>query len=190
MNSPPVAVNDAAMTNEDTVVTINVLANDSDPNLGDTISIKSVGTPSKGTASIVSGKILYTPSLNYNGIDSFSYIIQDSQGATSSATATITVNAVNDAPTAKNDISSTNQNAPLVLNFNSLTSNDTDPDIGDSLTIASVSNPLNGVVTINFLSNSITYTPTINFVGTGSFQYTVTDGNGGTSVATVTVTVI
>jgi hypothetical protein len=77
-----------------------------------------------------------------------------------------------------------------VLNFNSLTSNDTDPDIGDSLTIASVSNPLNGVVTINFLSNSITYTPTINFVGTGSFQYTVTDGNGGTSVATVTVTVI
>jgi VCBS repeat-containing protein len=118
-NSPPVANADPlAATDEDTPAIYAASAftgNDTDPD-GDTFAITSVGSPSHGTAVLNGdGTVTYTPTGNYNGTDSFSYTITDSHGATASATASLTVNAVNDpvtvtvpsAPTINEDAGST-----------------------------------------------------------------------------------
>ena len=65
--------------------------------------------------------------------------------------------------------------------------NDSDPD-GDPLTITAVTPPAHGTATLN-PDGTITYTPAPNFEGTDTFQYTVSDGRGGTATATVTVIV-
>ena len=96
INVPPQAQGDAAETAEDTPLIIAVLSNDHDEN-GDPLSISAVGTPANG-ASVISGTtLIYTPTLNFNGIDLFTYTISD--GALSdTAPVTITVTPVNDAP--------------------------------------------------------------------------------------------
>jgi hypothetical protein len=64
--------------------------------------------------------------------------------------------------------------------------NDYDPD-EDPLTITGKTNGANGSVTNN--GNNVTYTPNAGFTGNDSFTYTISDGNGGTDTATVSVTV-
>ncbi len=105
LNQPPTAVNDAVSTNEDTPITINVLANDTDPN-GDVLSLSSFTDPANGTvtrnengtpANLTDDQLVYTPNANYNGSDSFSYVISDGKGGTATATVNLTVNSVNDA---------------------------------------------------------------------------------------------
>src|SRR6185436_337739 len=69
-NSNPVAVNDTASTPEDVAVNINVLANDTDPNTGDTKTVASVTAAANGSVVINSdGTVKYTPNLNFNGSD-------------------------------------------------------------------------------------------------------------------------
>ena len=79
---PPVAVDDAATTAEDTAVTINVLANDSDPDgalVPGTVTI--AGQPANGSVVVnADGTVTYTPDANYNGADSFSYTVTDDEG--------------------------------------------------------------------------------------------------------------
>ena len=98
VNDAPVAVDDTAQTNEDTNVTINVLANDTDADTGDTKSIQSVTQPTNGTVTNQTTDILYTPNANFYGTDSFSYTMQDANGSTSTATVTVTVNQLYDDP--------------------------------------------------------------------------------------------
>jgi hypothetical protein len=98
-NAPPNAADDTASTLEDEAVVIDVLANDSDPD-GDALSIVAVSAPAHGTAEAVAGGVLYTPTPDYNGTDSFSYTISDGNGGEDSATVTVTVIPVNDPPTA------------------------------------------------------------------------------------------
>jgi hypothetical protein len=62
--------------------------------------------------------------------------------------------------------------------------NDSDPD-GDTLTITALTQPANGSVVNN--GSDVTYTPRNNFRGNDTFTYTISDGNGGTDTATVTV---
>ncbi|WP_238179899.1 tandem-95 repeat protein, partial [Methylobacterium oxalidis] len=101
-NDTPVAQNDTATTNEDTPVTIDVLAND---NIGanDTdqnLSITKFDQGQHGTVALVGGQITYTPSKDFTGTDTFTYTVTDGQGneSTATATVTVTVGAVNDAP--------------------------------------------------------------------------------------------
>jgi CshA-type fibril repeat protein/VCBS repeat-containing protein len=184
VNEAPVAANDSATTEEDTPVTIDVLANDADPNADDTLSVTSVGSPANGTASInPDGTITYTPNAGFFGTDSFTYTVSDGE-LTDTATVTVTVNEVNEAPVAANDSAETDENTPIVI---PVLANDSDPD-GDPLSIDSVTQPANGSVTID-PDGTITYTPDEGYTGTDSFTYTVSDGQGGTATATVTVTV-
>ncbi|MBW4481833.1 MAG: tandem-95 repeat protein [Tildeniella torsiva UHER 1998/13D] len=106
-NQSPTAVNDTATTNEDTPVTINVLANDTDPN-SDPLSLDSFTDPTNGTVTrndngtptdLTDDQLLYTPNANYNGSDSFTYAISDGNGGTATATVNLTVNSVNDPAT-------------------------------------------------------------------------------------------
>ncbi|MDZ8221411.1 MULTISPECIES: Ig-like domain-containing protein [unclassified Nostoc] len=93
----------------------------------------------------------------------------------------------NQAPVAGDDSASANQNTPLTLLATDLLANDTDVD-GGALSITAVNNGVNGSVTLNG-SGNVVFTPTTNFTGNGSFNYTVSDGNGGTDVAIVTVAI-
>ena len=94
VNDAPVAVNDSASTPEGTPVAIAVLDNDSDVD-GDALSISGVSDASNGTVGTDGSSVTYTPVLNFNGSDSFSYTIDDGYGGSASATVTVTVEAGN-----------------------------------------------------------------------------------------------
>jgi serine protease AprX len=92
MNREPIAVDDAATTEEGTAVTIAVLANDSDPD-GDALAVTSVDDPPNGSAVINGdGTVTYTPDAGFTGSDSFDYTISDGSGGTDTATVTVSVN--------------------------------------------------------------------------------------------------
>ena len=81
----------------------------------------------------------------------------------------------------------TAEDTPLVVAAPGVLGNDTDPD-GDSLTVTGNTDPTNGTVTVN-PNGSLTYTPDPNYNGLDSFTYDISDGNGGTDTATITITV-
>ncbi|MFV2067355.1 MAG: cadherin-like domain-containing protein, partial [Pirellulales bacterium] len=190
VNDAPVAAIDAVLTNEDTPLVISaasLLGNDTDIDL-DTLSIASFTQPASGTVvDNGDGTFTYSPTANYNGADSFSYTVIDGNGGTDTATVTITVTPVNDAPVAAADSVSTSKDTPRVISAASLLANDADVDL-DTLSVASFTQPASGTVVDNG-NGTFTYTPIANFIGTESFAYTVSDGNGETSTTTVAVTV-
>jgi hypothetical protein len=89
-NRKPNAVDDALPATEDTASSLNVLANDSDPD-GDPVSFVGATAGSHGTVSCVSGVCTYTPAADYNGPDSFTYTISDGRGASDVGTVNVTV---------------------------------------------------------------------------------------------------
>lgn len=190
VNDPPVAVNDARSTNEDAALSVaapGVLINDSDPD-GDALTAALVAGPSNGTLTLnANGSFTYTPDANFNGSDSFTYRANDGTENSNTATVTITVNAVNDAPVAVNDTATTNEDTAVTVAAAGVLANDTDVE-GSALTAALVSNPSNGTLTLN-ANGSFTYTPTANFNGTDSFTYKANDGTADSNTATVTITV-
>ena len=101
VNDPPVTVSDTAETDEDTaVVTVDVLANDSDVE-GNILTVASFTPAAHGLVTDhQDGTFTYTPELDFNGIDSFTYTAGDGNGGFTAGTVTVTVNPVNDAPVA------------------------------------------------------------------------------------------
>ncbi|MFN6052574.1 MAG: Ig-like domain-containing protein, partial [Planctomycetia bacterium] len=190
----PVAVDDSASTNEDVSIVIAALANDTDADVGQAATLV-VGAyeskTSKGGSVTLSpdGKTFnYTPALDFNGTDSFNYQAMDVDGKLSNtATVTITVNPVNDAPVAINDSYSTNEDTTLDVPVPGVLLNDTDVD-GDPLTVYGVSGASHGTVILS-IDGKFTYTPDPDFHGEDSFIYSVTDGKDISSYATVTITV-
>jgi len=184
VNDDPVATDDYANVDEDSINNqIDVLPNDDDID-GDPLTITSVTTPSHGTATNDNDYTYYTPNTNYNGPDQFTYTISDGQGGTDTATVYITVGAVNDPPNANDDTANTQEDTPVNID---VTANDNDLD-GDLLTIVSVTAPINGFASTNGLY--ALYTPNPNYNGPDQFSYTISDCNGGTNNAIVYITVI
>ena len=184
VNDAPVAADDTATTPEDTFINIDVVANDTDTD-GDPLTVFTVGDAENGTTEINDNNtIKYTPDLNFNGVDTFTYTISDGNGGTASATVTVTVTPVNDDPVAIDDLATTAEDNPVNIN---VLSNDSDVD-GDTLEVTAVSDPANGTTSIN-PNGTVLYTPDPDFNGEDSFTYTITDNNGGSATATVTVTV-
>jgi len=101
-----------------------------------------------------------------------------------------TSSGVNQSPVATNDSGfNATQNTQLSIAGSALLANDTDPD-GDPLSITGVSAPFNGGTAIfNAQNNSVTFTPTSNYTGPASFNYAISDGQGGTASATVNLSV-
>lgn len=184
-NAGPVAEDDRATTAEDVSVGVAVLANDRDDG-GDPLTVTSVSQPANGRTSINSNNtITYTPNANFNGIDSFEYTISDGRGGSDSASVTVTVSPVNDAPAAANDTATAVKNSSVNVN---VLGNDRDID-GDSLTVASATQGSNGTTSIN-PDGTVRYTPRRGFKGNDSFQYTISDGKGGSATASVAVRVL
>ncbi len=191
--SPPTAQPDTATTAEDSPVSVNVLVNDSDPD-GDTLLLASFDSTSSnggtiarddnGTPGNTSDDILiYTPSLNFNGVDTFNYTVSDgTQSDTGSVTVTVT--ATNDAPTASDQSVTILQDTPIDI---TLTGSDVD---GDLITFAIVAGPSSGALS-NFDSatGSVTYTPNGGFFGSDSFTFHVNDNLVDSNTATISITV-
>ena len=198
-NTPPDAMADAFTTAEDTELTGNVLADngngaDSDSD-GDTLTVNTTPVSNVAHGTLVlnaNGSFSYTPYANYNGTDNFTYQISDGNGGTDTATVSLTVNAVNDDPIARNDSGfATAEDTELTGNVLADNGNGADSDgDGDTLTVNTtpVSNVAHGTLVLN-ANGSFSYTPHANYNGTDSFTYQVSDGNGGTDTATVSLTV-
>jgi gliding motility-associated-like protein len=178
VNDPPLAVDDAASTPEDTPVTVPVLDNDSDVDGAlDPGSVSVLSGPSNGStlADPLTGQITYTPDPNWYGVDQFTYQVCDYQGACDQAVVTITVTPVNDPPVAVDDHVSTDEDITLTI---PVLNNDYDIDgflVPGSVSV--VTAPNHGAASVN-PDGSITYNPDADFYGTDSLTYQVCDNEG------------
>ncbi|MDX1921357.1 MAG: Ig-like domain-containing protein, partial [Candidatus Caenarcaniphilales bacterium] len=191
VNDAPLAIDDCGTTYEDTAISFNVLNGtasdgvaDSDPVEGSALTVTNVTNIVGGSVTwAANGQITFTPDANFAGEGSFEYTISDG-GLTDIGKATVHIVPQNDAPVAVNDTVIGNEDTTLAI---SVMSNDTDPD-GNSLTVSGATQGKYGSVVVN-ADNTISYTPIANYTGSDSFVYSVIDGNGSFSTATVTVNV-
>ncbi len=140
-----------------------------------------VSGASNGSILISGTNYTYTPALNYNGADSFTFKIFDGSNYSAEATVSISVLPVNDAPIANAQSTSTSEDTPLSI---TLTGSDID---NDPLTYVVVSSPVNGSVVVT--NNIAVYTPNLNYFGSDSFTFRINDGSNVSNVATVSITV-
>lgn len=184
INTPPVANNDNLLLAEDATRAGNVLANDSDLE-GNTITAELAAPPTKGNVTLnPDGSYVYTPNLNANGSDRFTYTANDGLLTSAPATVLITITPVNDAPIGVADSFTVSQNG--VLNGNVLT-NDLEVD-GDPLTAVPLINPTKGILVLNS-DGSFVYTPNPSAADNDSFSYIVSDGvfNSLTTLVDITI---
>ncbi|AWB67163.1 hypothetical protein C2869_12270 [Saccharobesus litoralis] len=190
INDAPVANNDTASTAEDTPITVDVVADDTDIEDGKPSgALAIVVQPTNGSAEVVDGQLVYSPAEHFAGSDTIVYQVSDSANAKSNtATLTISVTSTNDTPVATNDSANTLEDTAVVIDVLS-----NDADIEDtsfaSSQITIVNPPSQGSATID-TEGTITYTPNDNVNGSDSFTYTVTDSESATSnEATVDITI-
>ncbi|MFW1331641.1 tandem-95 repeat protein, partial [Vibrio parahaemolyticus] len=181
----PVAdiVADKATVVEDTPTIIKVLGNDTFEGDDKVVSLDTNNGPANGTVSVnPDGSVTYTPNDNYHGTDSFTYIVT-SGGVSESTTVSVDVTPVNDAPVAKDDIATTQEDTAVTID---VLPNDTDID-GDTLRVDSASVP-SDQGTVEIVDGKLVFTPAENFNGDAEIIYTITDGQLADE-AKVTVTV-
>jgi hypothetical protein len=188
-NNPPTADTKAISTNAGTAVTITLTGTDPIP--GDTLKFSVVRLPQHGVVTSPAGTppntVIYTPNTGFSGADSFTYKGTDGQGVSSNnATVTITVNAPPPPPPTANNINiQTNKETPI-----GITLTGTDPIPGDVLKFSVVGSPTHGTVAPGTVSSNVFYTPNTGFIGTDSFTYKATDGQGvDSNIAIVTIIV-
>lgn len=182
VNDAPTATDISVATAEDTPVEIEpfpVYASDVDDPL---LTVANLGTPDNGAATTDGTTIIYTPTLDFNGTDTFTYTVYDQGGLQATARITVAVGSVNDAPVAVDDTVTTDEDTPITI---AVLGNDSDPD-GQALSIVAVGDAAQGQATI--MGSSLHYTPLLNLYGTDSFTYTISDG-ALSDTATVTVTI-
>jgi len=182
VNDAPVAVTAAVTTEEDMDYGGLVSAFDID---NDPLTYSLLTEPSHGTVAITdssAGTYTYSPKVNYNGSDSFTFTSSDGTLSDTSKVS-ITVTAVNDAPVAFAERVTTNEDTEY---SGSVSASDAE---NDTLTYSILTNPSNGTVSItNSLLGTFTYSPTINYNGSDSFTFTANDYNY-SDTATVSITI-
>jgi|GEM_PF-366881 len=204
-NTPPVADAQTVTLNEDAQAVITLTGSDADGNaltaqihtlpiqgsLYQTSDGTSLGERIVTVPAIVSNsakKVIFVPPPNANGTPfaSFQFVLNDKRSQSTAATVTLNVTAVNDLPVAFNDFAS-GLPGQMITPITVL-ANDIDPD-GQTLTVSSSTQGLKGTVASNG-DGTLSFMPNGSFTsGEDSFTYTINDGAGGTSTATVTVAV-
>jgi len=190
VNDVPVANTDNFTVNEGSVTNLDLAGNDVDVDDGlDLNSIVITAAPANGSLVINGdGTVDYTHDGSETLSDSFSYMIADITGATSTATVNLTITPLNDAPTAVADTTSVNEGASLNID---LAANDVDVDNAlDLNSIVITVAPVNGSLVTNG-DGTVTYTHDGSPTLSDSFSYTIADISGAISnAANVTITVI
>lgn len=196
VNDAPDVVGETISINEDEIQTIStaaLLANDSDVDNPHAdlriVAVDSLGAATHGTVTLnANGTISYVPDADYFGPAQFTYTVSDGAGGFNVGTADLNIAAVNDAPRLQGESTTTDEDQILHISKASLLANDHDVDNPDSaLAITGVSNASHG--TVSMVGTEIVFTPDLNYNGAASFSYTVSDGVGGTSIATVSLTI-
>ncbi|HCZ9276591.1 TPA: tandem-95 repeat protein, partial [Vibrio alginolyticus] len=171
VNDAPVANDDAATTQEDTAVTIDVLPNDTDID-GDTLRIDSASVPSdQGTVEIVDGKLVFTPVENFHGDAEITYTITDG-ALTDQATVNVTVNAVNDTPVVESSIADqalAEDFTPYTIDLNTAFSDVDNVDGELSFSVSGNSN-----IQVAIVNSIATFTPTADWNGSEALTFTAT----------------
>ncbi len=206
VNDAPIAVNDSypSIQEDSADNLLDVLQNDAagPTNETEAIVVSGITPASHGTVAIgVNGaNVLYTPDGDYFGPDTFTYTISDVGGLTSTATVNLTVNDVNDDPTAVSDQVLALKNfkdQPLDVVSNDLIA----PDVNEQLTITglgpnnltTIATP-HGTASVAAGGQSVIYTPDTDFEsaqgGLDTLTYTISDGRGGSSVGSVEIEVV
>ena len=205
VNENPIATNDVASTNEDAPITIDVLQNDTAPNGFkkttidldiNTTGIQASLTTKEGNWTSKDGQVSFTPATKFNGNASINYTVNDNKGKTSnSASISVNVSSIEDAPLANNDEATTFENKPLKIN---VLSNDKFSNVGGEPLIdidptkpgiQTTMSTEQGTWTVT--KGEVTFTPMSNVIGKARLSYTVIDNNGKCSnVAIVSIIVI
>jgi VCBS repeat-containing protein len=183
-NDLPIADDKTVATDEDTDVAITLTTADLYPG-SPTWSI--VDEPSHGTLSGTAPDLTYTPSLNYNGQDSFTFKVNDGSNDSNIATVTINIAPINDAPIAVENTYSMDEDTTLSVAAPGVLANDTDVD-SSTLTAVLDEDTVHGALTLNE-DGSFTYTPNANFFGTDTFKYHAYDGTANSNIVTVTINI-
>jgi DNA/RNA endonuclease G, NUC1 len=194
VNDAPVANAQSVSTNEDTPKSITLTGNDIETAASDLIYTVTQ-SPAHGTLSGNGASLIYSPAADYNGGDSFKFTVTDTGDGSSpqltsgEAAVTITVNPVNDAPTANGQSVVTDEDTPKAI---MLAGTDTETPAAN-LTYTVTQAPVHG--TLSGSNANLTYTPNADYNGGDNFKFTVTDTGDGPSApltsseATVTITV-
>ena len=192
----PTTDDDTASTDEDNPVKISITASDVD---GDDVTFSIVSDVSNGTTSLYVDEtdsiVTYTPDDDWNGTDTFTYKANDGEDDSNTSTITITVAAVNDAPTTTDysvgdATEDTDYSIDVFDTDNSATGTKIVPnnDVeGDTITISIVSQPSNGTASVS--GQTITYSPDANYNGTDSLTYKANDGTDDSNTSTITYTI-
>lgn len=207
VNDVPSAVDDSTDVPEDAVevlLTTTLLANDSDPDNGDSLTITAIGTTGTiGQVTLQNGVVRYTPGESFQDLgpgesrlDRFDYQISDESGATRNASVEITVTGANDAPVAAADVISVAAESPASDITDNLLDNDSDVDASDTLTVTGIDTQQTlGIATL--VAGRVSYQPgdAFDFLSSGetatdTFRYEVTDNDGAFATATVTLTIV
>ena len=190
VNDAPAAAAESYSTNEDTPLTVaapGVLGNDTDTE-GSALTAALAAGPAHGTLTLnANGSFTYTPAADWSGTDTFTYRANDGTSSGNTATVTLTVSAVNDAPVANNDSYGTGEETALTVAAPGVLGNDTDAE-GDALTAALVAGPAHGTLTLS-TNGSFTYAPAADWNGTDTFTYKANDTKADSGVATVSIRV-
>lgn len=192
-NLPPAAVDDVYATGLNNAVILDLLANDIEPN-GESLHIGRLTGPKHGTLERVGdspdrpgqARYRYRPDPGFRGVDSFTYRASDSHGTLSNA-AKVKIDVGNRRPDAINDAVKTKYEQPVEV---PVLKNDWDAD-GDKLQVVSFTQGAHGTVEPKGLNrpNVLVYRPHPGTAGVDSFTYTISDGRGKTTTATVRITV-
>jgi RHS repeat-associated protein len=210
-NQAPTATDATAATNEDAGVSITLSASDADSS---SLTFAVVTGPSHGSLSAVSAPscianaggsnctatVAYTPAANYNGPDSFTFRANDGSLNSNVGTVSITISAMNDAPTANNSAATTAEETPIgitlgaddidstALSF-SVVAGPSNGSLG-SISAPSCATVTNGTGTPgSSCTATVTYTPATNYNGPDSFTFKVNDGSLSSNVGTVSIAV-
>ena len=180
-NDAPVASDSSVSTAEDVAVSIALSAADTE---GDALTYAIESPPAHGdlTCSATVTDCTYTPAPNYNGPDAFAWSADDGHLGHTTATVTLDVTPVNDAPQALDVASSTDEEVAVPI---TLLAADVD---GDDITYSVDSGPAHGSVTV--AGNVATYMPAVDFNGVDTFLYRATDPSGAFTIARATITVV
>ncbi len=179
-NPAPQAADDTASTDEDSATVLDVLANDRDPN-GGTLAITAASVDHGSVTVQPDGTLRYTPPADFSGTALIRYTVEDGQGGSDSAQATITVRSVNDAPTLTlPGALSVAEDTPLVftsVNGSALVLHDVDGDLLTlHLSVPSGTLTLAGSAGITFLDGTVDASATLHLRGTASDLRTALDG--------------
>nr|WP_240451355.1 cadherin-like domain-containing protein [Wenzhouxiangella sp. XN201] len=191
-NTAPTATADAYATDEDVALAVTapgVLGNDTDPESDPLTATLETGPANADSFTLnPDGSFDYTPAPDFNGSDSFTYVASDGQAESAPATVTITIEPVNDVPSAQDDAFDVNEDQTLSVAAPGVLDNDSDIE-SDPLTALLDAGPSSAASFTLNADGSFEYVPVPDFNGSDSFTYVASDGTDDSAPATVAITI-